>query len=416
MLPCNNRENRERLSKAGCCEIIVETLQFHSDESSVALSLCRTIGILANGSQSTNERDQLGSVGGCITVVQVMKRFQSCEGVARNGCLAIRALAFDHFQNKELIRMTGGCEAVVDALRRHSQSATGPLIHEAAAWAVSNLAQDCPENKELFGSIGAVESVLDAFEVHGRYLEVARWCCSSLRHLCDGNEHNRTIISFSSAAELLSASIQKYAAEDELVECALLTMIVICADRVGQHRLGLVGSCKVVVQTLHRSDTITSLACELITALSFKSPDNQAKLGQAGACKAVLQALEIALSCCGQVGGNSRKNTSSTVLETMKDMASAVFTHRIASSLEIREVTCSPIATDHVEGTGTGRGLSILVTDCLSALRSLSTGHEVNRTKLISLGALDLLSVILNAQVLSEVAKEKAGELLESLS
>jgi len=408
-----NRENRERLFKSGCCDIIVQALIYHSGDMSVALSLCRSIGIVAHGGQSTQERDQFGVVGACAAVVRAMQQFQSSDGVARCGCLAIRALAFEHTNNKKSIRHAGGCQVVVDALRNHSLTPTGPLVHEAAAWAVSNLAQECPENKELLGSIGAVEAVLDAFEQHGRYLEVSRWCCAALRHLSDGNEKNRSKISFSSAAELLSSAMQKYSAEEELVECALLTMIVVCADRVGQHRLGLVGVCKVVVSALQRSDVITSLACELIAALSFKSPDNQTKLGQAGACKAILTTLEWVMLRTGCASGLAqRKNTSLSVIETMKDM--------LGSSSTLPETQDRNVAFTATLGSlgDTQRqigSIDVLLSDCLMALLGLVSDHEGNRSKLFSLGALELLSTILNSKSLGEKPKEKARECMEVL-
>ena len=404
------RENRARLFKAGCCKVVVEALQRHIEDVIVALSLCRTIGIIAFGLNSRKERDEFGLVYACQTVVEVMQRFQNSEGVARFGCLAIRALAFDHVSNKEAIRQCGGCEAVVDALRRHSQTQTGPLVHEAAAWAICSLAQDDQESKTLLGSLGAVESILDAFEMHGRFLEVTRWSCCALRHLCDGSEQNRSKLSFSNAAELLSSVVQKYSAEEELVECALLTMIVICADRVGQHRLGLVGVCKVVLGTFQRSDVITSLACELISVLSFNSPENQSKLGQAGACKAVLQTLESVASRSEHASGLvSRKANPFTVLDTMKDMAQGLFVGQQSTMIEPRAVS-----TSLTKEAPTISNI-LLMEDCLTAILGLASGHEANRNKLAALGALDLLSALLASQGLGDSVKLKARECMESL-
>ena len=382
----------------------------------VAFSLCRTVGVLAKGVHSHQEREQFGQVGACAAVVQAMQRFPGHEGVARCGCLAIRALAFDHTANKLALRAAGGCEAVVLAMRKHSATPSAALVHEAAAWAVSNLAQDSPENKALLGTLGAVEATLDAFEMHGRYIEVARWCCSALRHLCDGNEANRSKISFSSAAELLCQAVHKYGPDDELVEAALLTMVVVCADRVGQHRLGLVGVCKAVVPILQRSDAIASLACELISALSFKSGDNQSKLGQAGACKAVLQTLEAVLMRSELTSGAiSRKASSYTVLDTMKDLASAVFVSQTdqqdksgaATALGNPEMTCQTDGPNGVTGA--------LVEVCLAALHGLATGHEGNRRRLMALGAIDLVSALLNLHCLGEAVKERAQAVIEAI-
>lgn len=419
-----NRENRERLFRAGCCDVIVEALERHVGDikdglgdMGVALSLCRTIGILAKGIHSHEEREQFHTVGACSAVVHAMQRFPNNEGVARNGCLAIRALAFNHNRNKAAIRVSGGCEVVVNALQKHSLTQIAPLVHEAAAWAVSNLAQECAENKDLLGSLGAVEAVVDAFDLHGRYLEVARWACSALRHLCDGNEVNRSKISFSNASELLCSAVQKYSTEDELVECALLTMTVVCADRVGQHRLGVVGLCKVVVQLFPRSDVITSLACELITALAYKSVENQTKLGHAGACKAVLQTLE-AVMLRSELTSSSiiRKTHTYTVLDTMKDIASAVFVSQ-PSVDSIEKVTAQAHGSENssaFEGT-LKPATVVLIEDCLAALHGLAIGHEGNRSKLISIGALDLVSAVLNTQCLTEQVKERARLVMEAV-
>jgi len=441
------RENRERLFKSGCCDVIIEALKLHVGEVGVALSLCRTVGILAKGIHSSAEREQFGVVGGCEAVVQAMQRFQNTEGVARCGCLAIRALAFDHSNNQKALRVAGGCEVVVDAMRRHSLTQSGPLVHEAATWAASNLAQGSAENKELLGTLGAVEAVLEAFELHGRYLEVTRWSCSALRHLCDGNERNRSKISFSCAPELLCMAIQKFVTEDEIVEWALLTMVVVCADRVGQHRLGLVGICKAVIPILQRSDVLASLACNLIAALSIKSPDNQTKLGQAGACKAVLQTLEAVMLRSEHTSGSiNRKTNHYTVLDTVKDIAVSVFasasaaaasasTSSSSTSDEAAPASAAGVAAeDQGQEQGQGQGqeqqqqgqkpvderetttaVAVLVEGCLRALNGLALGHEGNRSKLMSLGAVDLVSAVLNLNFFSEELKEEAREALESI-
>ena len=425
--------------------MIVLALQMHVSEAEtapadvgVAFSLCRAVGMLAKGVHSHQEREQFGAVGACAAVVHAMQRFPSHEGVARCGCLAIRALAFDHAVNKQRLCAAGGCEAVVVALRKHSTTPSGPLVHEAAAWAVSNLAQESPENKVLLGSLGAVEATLDAFELHGRYIEVARWCCSALRHLCDGNEANRSKISFSSAAELLCQAVNKYGPDDELVECALLTMVVVCADRVGQHRLGLVGVCKVVVQVMPRpNDAIAALACELVSALSFKSPDNQTKLGQAGACRAVLQTLEgVLLRSELTSGAISRKANSYTVLDSMKDLASAVFVSQHSSDqdsarggdpsrrLGLGDQDSArggdPYRSDasmlsQSDGQSVRPNTVALIEVCLTALHSLATGHEANRGKLVTLGSIDVVSCLLNMPHLPEHTREKAQMVIEAV-
>jgi hypothetical protein len=439
------RENRERLFKSGCCDVIIEALKLHVGEVGVALSLCRTVGILAKGIHSSAEREQFGVVGGCEAVVQAMQRFQNTEGVARCGCLAIRALAFDHSSNQKALSVAGGCEVVVDAIRRHSLTQSGPLVHEAATWAASNLAQGSPENKELLGTLGAVEAVLEAFELHGRYLEVTRWSCSALRHLCDGNERNRSKISFSCAPELLCMAIQKFVTEDEIVEWALLTMVVVCADRVGQHRLGLVGICKAVIPILQRSDILASLACDLIAALSIKSPDNQTKLGQAGACKAVMQTLEAVMLRSEQTSGSiNRKTNHYTVLDTVKDIAVSVFasasvaaasasTSSSSTSDDAASASTAGVAAEEqgqeqgqehqqhqqgqkpVDERETITAVAVLVEGCLRALNGLALGHEGNRSKLMSLGAVDLVSAVLNLAVFSEELKEEARDALESI-
>jgi hypothetical protein len=181
---------------------------------------------------------------------------------------------------------------------------------------------------------------------------------------------------------------------------------------------------------LQRSDIITSLACELVSALSFKSPENQSKLGQAGACKAILQTLELIVLRTDPTNGHfSRKNASFTVLDTMKDMmASAVFVsgaglgHASVDALPEMAQTlpgssAAPVRSDGSSPSGLQqRSTIVLIEDCLAALLGLAAGHDANRGKLVSLGALDLLSEILNAQSLGDAVRDRARACLEVLA
>jgi len=241
-------------------------------------------------------------------------------------------------------------------------------------------------------------------------------------------------------------AIQKFVTEDEIVEWALLTMVVVCADRVGQHRLGLVGICKAVIPILQRSDVLASLACNLIAALSIKSPDNQTKLGQAGACKAVLQTLEAVMLRSEHTSGSiNRKTNHYTVLDTVKDIAVSVFasasaaaasasTSSSSTSDEAAPASAAGVAAED-QGQEQGQGqeqqqqqgqkpvderetttaVAVLVEGCLRALNGLALGHEGNRSKLMSLGAVDLVSAVLNLNFFSEELKEEAREALESI-
>lgn len=108
---------------------------------------------------------------------------------------------------------------------------------------------------------------------------------------------------------------------DILFEYVALLIVNMCQDRIGQHKLGSSGVCRVIMTCFTRYDkslSYSSLLSMCVAALAYQFPDNQIRLGQFGACRGILVILERHLVLNNNrlfsVSGNAAlsSNTSAT--------------------------------------------------------------------------------------------------------
>lgn len=90
-------------------------------------------------------------------------------------------------------------------------------------------------------------------------------------------------------------SVEKGNEYDLLMEYTAVLISNVCQDRVGQHRFGVAGMCKIAVVLLNKYEkswAYSSLYTQVIAALGWQFAENQTRLGSHGACKILVSVLE----------------------------------------------------------------------------------------------------------------------------
>ncbi len=405
--------NRSRLIAAGACKAVVDTLKCHFESMIASFHLCRAISILAHGDHCSWERDNLGNEGGCEAVVMALQRHTDSEGVVRNAALALRSLSYNHGTNQHQICFVGGGLSLIQALQLHKATAVSSGIIEAIAWAVHNLSIDSSENKSIFGKAGACDALVGALELHGaKNVDVAHWICFALYQLCSENVSNTSNLSFSViASDQLNNVMIKYPEHDNLVMIVCRIMLILCSDRVGQHKVGKAGACKQIAILLQRSereavpDCFIYIICQLIARIADRNTDNKKKLSAAGICSTLssLAARHItgasqsphylSLPLSSDISAFEQLTINTAIDKNVKKKSI------LSSSADTLVSTAGSMVGSHLmlpkniaDNYSTPTSRYCIALEACKAITVLAEGNSANKKKFISFGVGDIMT------------------------
>ena len=111
-------------------------------------------------------------------MIQGMLRFPEHTEVQKNGCGALRNLAFDA-DNAATVMQLGGAQVVLDAMRRHSGA---PPVQQNGCGCVQNLASTS-QHRAVLLSHGAVDAILAAMRRFPSEPLVQENSCGALANL-----------------------------------------------------------------------------------------------------------------------------------------------------------------------------------------------------------------------------------------
>jgi hypothetical protein len=227
---------------------------------------------------------------------------------------------------------------------------------ESMSWSVAKLCENNgTRNRDILGSHGLCELLVDLLNSFSRGLltfDLTFYIVMALTHLSVKNQKNINRLGFTSIGENLVQIINQYFSHfnsnaetsyqkalpttaftksasisqlklnesmhdastdsskaasteyDIFMEHIVILSTNICRDRVGQHRLGEAGICRLACILLSRYDRsymYSSMIIQLIAALAWQFPDNQNRLGSAGVCKILLSVLEKYIYTQGKI-------------------------------------------------------------------------------------------------------------------
>lgn len=168
-----------------------------------------------------------------------------------------------------------------------------------------------------------------------------------------------------------------------IFEYICLLTINICQERVGQHKFGAAGICRLIPTFLskyEKSPSTCSLICMVISTLCHKFPENQSRLGASGTVKAIVCCFEFYVRTTGMSIDSlffSRNNSMQSNNQNMKYI------------LSHESIDAEFIATlNHYRPS--------LLIDGFLAIENMATGNQSNRGKFQASSVLDILSSIIS--------------------
>lgn len=381
--------NRLSFYEAGVIQRMLNMLQIHMESDVVTYNIIKAIGIVAHGRESLLERLALGQLGACDLVTKAIIFHAENIGICVVGAQAIKALCtandVSHFLGKlkgakrELLEsalpaismiqkinqakmeQSGVCQVIANLLRVHLKISpfntdthmnssnsvmasinyqanfiTDSLI-EAVAGAVGNLCDACPYNRKMFGLSNTMKIsnllvyILNAYSKLS--FEMTFNIVNALTHLCTDSPENISAVAFSTIADGINGTIQKYFSYfsdsagtspsnvptvlsstatglgastsstvsttrpcneyDVLVESVCILISHLCTDKVAQYRLGVAVKATVsLLPKYERSSYHSSLLCMALASMGYKSSENLTKLAQTNVCKFLASLFE----------------------------------------------------------------------------------------------------------------------------
>ncbi|KAJ1398787.1 hypothetical protein B484DRAFT_438334, partial [Ochromonadaceae sp. CCMP2298] len=132
-----SEEARSRLLRMGAGEFIAEALKAFGEETYAVAQY----GIIAITNLTSNAeiRSKLGALGVCQLIVKMIQKhgFKSDTPVAVYGLYSIGKLSLNHDQNRQRFGSCGGCEEVVQVLRKLGLA--NPTITDYGMYALAHL-------------------------------------------------------------------------------------------------------------------------------------------------------------------------------------------------------------------------------------------------------------------------------------
>ena len=253
--------------------------------------------------------------------------------------------------------------------------------------------------------------------MHGaKNVDVAHWICFALFQLCLENVSNTSNLSFSViASDQLNNVMIKYPEHDNLVMIVCHIMLILCSDRVGQHKVGKAGACKQIAILLQRSereavpDCFIYIICQLIARIADRNVENKKKLSAAGICStlssfaarhitgASQSASYLRLPLPSDISAFEQLTINTTIDKNVKKKSI------LSSSADTLVSTAGSMVGSHlmvpkniVDNCSTPTSRYCITLEACKAIIVLAEGNSANKKKFISFGVGDIMTSFLD--------------------
>jgi hypothetical protein len=337
-------EIRSLLGKAGACEAFPRALSNHINAPAIAQGCCGAIGTLSELHE--DNKAKLTTAGACEILINTMQKYSASDAfmnalpagsemVVWQATWALRKLAFGGANRKRLesssvceaintvcmkhvaivdivvqvfraihtlssnrthtivahLGNAGVCKSVVKAILKHPSNA---VICKLGAEVICDLGE-CPENIEKLISGKACEAVSAMIISHSSNDEVlTEWACHGMYMLACCNEAATTRIRNAGGIEAIVWALQRQMKHQSVAEWGTNALNEVATYPANRSRVGSAGGCEVAISTAKRHAkvaTISQRTCRVINYLAMDA-NNRAWLGASGACAVVVKALE----------------------------------------------------------------------------------------------------------------------------
>ena len=136
-----------------------------------------------------NRYTTLSTAGGCLAVIQAMRRFPKSGTVQKLGCTILVDQSSHSDDNKRGMVHIGGLPVLVSAMNRfpHDRDI------QCYAWAVLQNLAVLTETRDALGD-GEVQPIVAAMNAHREDEHLQDLCCTFFRHLAKENEQGKQLL------------------------------------------------------------------------------------------------------------------------------------------------------------------------------------------------------------------------------
>lgn len=202
------------------------------------------------------------------------------------------SLSHRHSTNQSLLGAAGGCELLLNLLRKHGWT---EAVTEHVCRAVNAVILENVDNQIRMSNAGACKVILGAMKAHFRSPVAVNRASCALFNLAVENEVCREQCWSGEGCIILEACLNKHINIESVCVRVSLVIKTLTFDTEGQDRLAQTEICKSLVKalSLHElSTSATPLLLSVMAALVLNHKQNQANVNSGGGCKAVVSACQ----------------------------------------------------------------------------------------------------------------------------
>lgn len=301
------------------------------------------LALVARAAKSARVRSEMREDVSVDVVRALLKFGRRDVRIAYNGCIAIGGLARDPLHCAKLGEC-GGCRVLMFFLGAHI--ARNEKIALEGCLAVLNLAFN-DDNRTKLGECGVCQSVVGAMRAFGATSKNVAW----------GG-------------------------------CAAVSILAIDANN--RTKLGECGGCQVVVSAMRAFGTsnedVALYGCRAVVWLACRNNDNRTKLGDFGGCQVVVDAMRAFISTNEEITENG---TRSEELARDGCRAVAILARNADNATKLGDCGGCQVVVDAMRAFGASNE-KVAESGC-EAVANLARNNAENKTKLLSLGAMDVV-------------------------
>ena len=250
-------------------------------------------------------KDALCDAGVCEAIVVALKRHAIYDGgdafVSIQGAISMYTLAHRHSNNQMMLGAAGGCEVLLNLLRKYGWT---EAVTEHICRGVNSVILENVDNQLRMSNAGACAVILGAMKVHFTSPAAVNRAACALFNLAVENEVCREQCWTGEGCTILEACLSRHLSNEPVCVRIALVIKTLTFDVEGQDKLASTGICKLLVKALNvheSSPTGCPLLLSVIAAICLNHKRNQNNINLNGGSKAVVSACQRHLSDEGVV-------------------------------------------------------------------------------------------------------------------
>ena len=254
-----------------------------------AMALAVLTSLMGNGSAS---KDAISTAGTCEAVIMALQRHAVIDGgdafVSIQGAIVLYTLTHRSPANQALLGSAGGCEMLLNLLRKYGWT---ELVSVHACRAINSVILENIDNQMRMANAGACSLILGAMKAHFRSAAAVNRAACALFNLTVDNEVCREQCLAGDGCNILETCLGRHLNTESVCVRVALVIKTFAFDIEGQDKLSQTGICKYLVKALNvhdSSQTATPLLLSVIAALALNHKSNQTNFNSNGGCKAIV--------------------------------------------------------------------------------------------------------------------------------